>query len=78
MGFHVGAVKCGVDAGRGILPGPSTCITVWFVWVVPPQHLPSHLLLSSQDDDVRKYVNTYRRTFEKNGKKHSKAPKIQR
>ncbi len=31
-----------------------------------------------QDDDVRKYVNTYRRTFEKNGKKHSKAPKIQR
>ncbi|KAK9817106.1 hypothetical protein WJX72_009622 [[Myrmecia] bisecta] len=33
----------------------------------------------SKDDDVRKYVNTYRRTFEdKNGKKHSKAPKIQR
>ncbi|CAG9464281.1 unnamed protein product [Pedinophyceae sp. YPF-701] len=32
-----------------------------------------------KDDDVRKYVNTYRRTFEdKNGKKHSKAPKIQR
>jgi len=27
---------------------------------------------------VRKYVNTYRREFEKNGKKHSKAPKIQR
>lgn len=27
---------------------------------------------------MRKYVNTYRRTFEKNGKKHSKAPKIQR
>jgi len=27
---------------------------------------------------VRKYVNTYRRSFEKNGKKHSKAPKIQR
>ena len=27
---------------------------------------------------MRKYVNTYRRTFEANGKKHSKAPKIQR
>lgn len=27
---------------------------------------------------MRKYVNTYRREFEKNGKKHSKAPKIQR
>eukprot|EP00850_Spirogloea_muscicola_P003232 SM000013S26401 [mRNA] locus=s13:103871:105719:- [translate_table: standard] len=33
----------------------------------------------SKDDDVRKYVNTYRRTFEsKTGKKRSKAPKIQR
>ncbi|RLM98404.1 40S ribosomal protein S6-like [Panicum miliaceum] len=33
----------------------------------------------SKDDDVRKYVNTYRRTFTtKNGKKVSKAPKIQR
>nr|CAB3458649.1 unnamed protein product [Digitaria exilis] len=33
----------------------------------------------SKDDDVRKYVNTYRRTFtNKNGKKVSKAPKIQR
>jgi len=32
----------------------------------------------SKDDDVRKYVNTYRRTFEVKGKKHSKAPKIQR
>jgi len=31
-----------------------------------------------KEDDVRKYVNTYRREFEKNGKKHSKAPKIQR
>ena len=46
--------------------------------------LIAHLLLTlsspfdRQDDDVRKYVNTYRRTFEKNGKKHSKAPKIQR
>jgi small subunit ribosomal protein S6e len=29
-------------------------------------------------DDVRKYVNTYRREFETNGKKHSKCPKIQR
>ena len=30
-------------------------------------------------DDVRKYVNTYRREFEdKKGKKHSRAPKIQR
>ena len=34
--------------------------------------------LSVQEDDVRKYVNTYRRTWEKNGKKQSKAPKIQR
>ncbi|CAN1173468.1 40S ribosomal protein S6 [Linum perenne] len=33
----------------------------------------------SKDDDVRKYVNTYRRTFTaKNGKEVSKAPKIQR
>jgi len=33
----------------------------------------------AKDDDVRKYVNTYRRTFTtKNGKKVSKAPKIQR
>ncbi|PON93889.1 Ribosomal protein [Trema orientale] len=33
----------------------------------------------SKEDDVRKYVNTYRRTFtNKNGKKVSKAPKIQR
>eukprot|EP00267_Zea_mays_P027732 XP_008656903.2 40S ribosomal protein S6 [Zea mays] len=33
----------------------------------------------AKDDDVRKYVNTYRKTFTtKNGKKVSKAPKIQR
>jgi small subunit ribosomal protein S6e len=33
----------------------------------------------SKEDDVRKYVNTYRRTFtSKTGKKCSKAPKIQR
>ena len=33
----------------------------------------------SKDDDVRKYVNTYCRTFTtKSGKKCSKAPKIQR
>lgn len=33
----------------------------------------------SKDDDVRQYVNTYRRTFvTKSGKKCSKAPKIQR
>ncbi len=33
----------------------------------------------SKDDDVRKYVNTYRRSFTtKTGKKCSKAPKIQR
>ena len=32
----------------------------------------------SKDDDVRKYVNTYRTVKEKDGKKHSKAPKIQR
>ena len=37
------------------------------------------LFALSKDDDVRKYVNTYRREFEdKKGKKHSKAPKIQR
>lgn len=50
--------------------------------------LPRHSYLSvtqirklfnlTKHDDVRKYVNTYRRTFEVNGKKHSKAPKIQR
>ncbi|MFQ6630126.1 hypothetical protein Gotur_007999 [Gossypium turneri] len=33
----------------------------------------------SKEDDVRKYVNSYRRTFTtKSGKKVSKAPKIQR
>ena len=33
----------------------------------------------TKDDDVRKYVNTYRRSFEgKDGKTHSKAPRIQR
>ncbi|XP_077223877.1 small ribosomal subunit protein eS6-like [Tasmannia lanceolata] len=33
----------------------------------------------SKEDDVRKYINTYRRTFTtKSGKKCSKAPKIQR
>ena len=33
----------------------------------------------SKEDDVRKYVNTYRRTWtNKNGKTESKAPKIQR
>ena len=32
----------------------------------------------SKDDDVRKYINTYRTVKEKDGKKHSKAPKIQR
>ncbi|CAH9144833.1 unnamed protein product [Cuscuta epithymum] len=33
----------------------------------------------SKEDDVRKYVNTYRRTFtNKKGKEVSKAPKIQR
>lgn len=32
----------------------------------------------SKEDDVRKYVNIYRRTYEKNGKTYSTAPKIQR
>lgn len=33
----------------------------------------------SKEDNVCKYVNTYRRTFEsKSGKSHSKAPKVQR
>ncbi|KAL2532709.1 40S ribosomal protein S6-1 [Abeliophyllum distichum] len=33
----------------------------------------------SKEDDVRKYVNTYRQTFAtKNGKNVSKAPKIQK
>ena len=36
------------------------------------------LFALGKDDDVRKYVNTYRRTIEKDGKTHSKAPKIQR
>jgi len=31
-----------------------------------------------KDDDVRKYVNTYRRVITKGDKTHSKAPKIQR
>merc|ERR1711948_241427 len=32
----------------------------------------------SKDDDVRKYVNIYRRTKKKDGKTYSTAPKIQR
>jgi len=37
------------------------------------------LFALAKDDDVRKYVNTYRREFESaTGKKKSKAPKIQR
>merc|ERR1719218_433345 len=32
----------------------------------------------TKEDDVRKYFSTYRRTFEANGKSHSKCPKIQR
>ena len=37
------------------------------------------LFVLSKEDDVRKYVNTYRReVVSKNGKKHSRAPKIQR
>mmetsp|Transcript_25586 Transcript_25586/g.71550 ORF Transcript_25586/g.71550 Transcript_25586/m.71550 type:complete len:249 (+) Transcript_25586:142-888(+) len=37
------------------------------------------LFALSKEDDVRKYVNTYRRTFtDAAGKTHSKAPKIQR
>merc|ERR1711990_282139 len=37
------------------------------------------LFALTKDDDVRKYVNTYRREFESaTGKKKSKAPKIQR
>jgi hypothetical protein len=45
----------------------------------PPPPQIRKLFALSKDDDVRRYVNTYRRTFEdKKGKKHSKAPKIQR
>lgn len=40
--------------------------------------IPSLIKLQTLQDDVRKYINVYRRTTEKNGKKHSKAPKIQR
>merc|ERR1711977_458631 len=36
------------------------------------------LFALSKDDDVRKYVNIYRKTTEKNGKTYSTAPKIQR
>jgi len=36
------------------------------------------LFALSKEDDVRKYVNTYRREIEKDGKKRSRAPKIQR
>ena len=32
----------------------------------------------TKEDDVRKYVNIYRREWEKDGKKRSRAPKIQR
>merc|ERR1712216_868988 len=36
------------------------------------------LFALTKDDDVRKYVNIYRRTKEKDGKTYSTAPKIQR
>lgn len=36
------------------------------------------LFALTKDDDVRKYVNTYRRKFTVGEKTHSKAPKIQR
>jgi small subunit ribosomal protein S6e len=36
------------------------------------------LFALGKDDDVRKYVNTYRRRFTVGEKTHSKAPKIQR
>merc|ERR1711934_487351 len=36
------------------------------------------LFALTKDDDVRKYVNIYRKTTEKNGKTYSTAPKIQR
>lgn len=36
------------------------------------------LFALGKDDDVRKYVNTYRRKIVKGDKTHSKAPKIQR
>jgi small subunit ribosomal protein S6e len=45
----------------------------------PPPPQIRKLFALSKDDDVRRYVNTYRRTFtDKKGKTHSKAPKIQR
>ena len=36
------------------------------------------LFALSKEDDVRKYVNTYRRKFTVGEKTHSKAPKVQR
>uniref|UniRef100_A0A7S2Z203 40S ribosomal protein S6 n=1 Tax=Chloropicon laureae TaxID=464258 RepID=A0A7S2Z203_9CHLO len=36
------------------------------------------LFALTKEDDVRKYVNIYRKTVEKNGKTYSTAPKIQR
>lgn len=36
------------------------------------------LFALNKTDDVRKYVKTYSRTVEKDGKSHLKSPKIQR
>merc|ERR1711959_266792 len=45
---------------------------------IPKLRGPKRASTLSKDDDVRKYVNIYRRTKEKDGKTYSTAPKIQR
>ena len=68
---------CGPSAGGGEIPGLTDTDK-------PRMRGPKRaskirkLFNLSKDDDVRKYVNTYRTVKEKDGKKHSKAPKIQR
>lgn len=55
------------DTSRPKMRGPKRCSKV------------RKLFALAKGDDVRAYVNTYRRDFEtKNGSKQSKAPKIQR
>ena len=70
-------MTCGPSAGAGEIPGLTDTDK-------PRMRGPKRaskirkLFNLSKDDDVRKYVNTYRTVKEKDGKKHSKAPKIQR
>lgn len=67
-----------VKAGPGTLPGLTDDEKPRMRGPKRANHIRK-LFALSKEDDVRKYVNTYKRTFSKeDGKTHSRAPKIQR